>query len=93
MRFIFAVQNLVDPAGLPHTTDVKSTTRYLTVTFVIMGGVALLILVIAGLRYIIAAGNAEKMAEARRMIIYTVVGLIVASLAASIVGLVAGRLK
>ena len=92
MKIFFALENLVDPTPFPQG-DVKSTTSYLTLTFIILGGLALLMLVIAGLRYIIAAGNAEKMAEARRMIIYTAVGLVMANLTASIVGVVAGRLK
>lgn len=56
------------------------------------GGLALLMLVIGGLRYIISDGNPEKTATSKRMIVYSLVGLLVIALASVIVNLVLNRL-
>jgi hypothetical protein len=82
---------LVDPSHLPHgKTDNLNT--ILTILFVTMGAVALLMLIIGGLRYTIAGGDTTKVADARRMIVYSIVGLVVISLAATIVSVVLGKL-
>jgi hypothetical protein len=57
----------------------------------LLGAISLLMLVIAGLRYILARGNAESTAQARNMITYSVIGLIVAALASTIVNFVLGN--
>jgi hypothetical protein len=81
----------IDPSHLPHgKTDNLNT--ILTILFVTMGAVALLMLIIGGLRYTIAGGDTTKVADARRMIVYSIVGLIVISLAATIVSVVLGKL-
>ena len=66
-------------------------THILNVVFIIMGALALLMLVIAGFRYTISQGDANSIAGAKKMMIYTVVGLLVISLAATIVNFVLGK--
>jgi len=78
--------NIPKPAATPDTI-----TKTLNIVFVIMGAVALLMLVIAGFRYTISQGDANSVAASKRMIIYTIIGLIVISLAAAIVNFVLGR--
>jgi len=56
-----------------------------------MGALALLMLIIAGLRYTISSGDATKVADAKRMITYTLVGLLVIALAATVVNFVLNR--
>jgi len=85
-----ALASLVDTTNLPKPTDV-SLTKTLNIVFSIMGALALLMLVIAGLRYTISQGDATKVADSKRMIIYTLVGLIVIALAATLVNFVLGR--
>lgn len=50
-----------------------------------LASVALLIIVIAGLRYILSSGDPATMAKAKNAIIYALIGLIVAMAAFSIV--------
>lgn len=57
----------------------------LSVVFGTMAVVAVLIIVIAGLRYILANGDAQAMAKAKNTIIYALVGLIIAMSGFSIV--------
>jgi len=62
------------------------------IAFTIIGGIALLFLVIAGLRYIFARGNPETIQKAKNQIQYSLIGLIIAAMAAAIVNYVIGWL-
>jgi len=81
---------LVDSSPLPKpgSTDI---TKILNIILSIMGALALLMLIIAGLRYTISSGDATKVADAKRMITYTLVGLLVIALAATVVNFVLNR--
>lgn len=54
----------------------------------IVGIVAVIIIVVGGQRYIVSQGDASKITAARGMIIYGVVGLIVAVLAFAVVNFI-----
>ena len=58
----------------------------------IFGAVAVLVLVIAALRFITAQGNPQEASQARNTIIYAAVGIVVIASAEAIVAFVAGRL-
>jgi len=83
--------SLIDTTNLPKAKGNLAST-ILDIVFVTMGAVALLMIVIGGLRYTIAGGDTTKIADARRMIVYSIVGLVVLSLAAVIVNFVLGKL-
>jgi uncharacterized membrane protein YidH (DUF202 family) len=76
----------------PGDTSAHEFTKVINVTLIIMGAVAFLMLVIAGLRYTISQGDATKVADSKRMIIYTFVGLMVIALSATIVNFVLDKL-
>jgi TRAP-type C4-dicarboxylate transport system permease small subunit len=88
MNNIFSL--LVDTSHLPHA-QANNLNKILNIILSVMGALALLMLVIAGLRYTISQGDATKVADSRRMILYTLVGLVVIALAATIVNFVLGR--
>jgi hypothetical protein len=91
MSHIFSVVSLlVDPKNLPQAkgSDLKSI---LNIVLAVMGALAFLMLVIAGLRYTISQGDPTRVADSKRMIIYTLVGLVVIALAATIVNFVVSR--
>jgi type IV secretory pathway VirB2 component (pilin) len=81
---------LIKSDSLPKTND-NTLKTILTDLFVILGAIALLMIVIAGLRYVFAGGNADGTAQAKRMIIYSIIGLVIAALAASIVQVVLNK--
>ena len=54
----------------------------------IAGALAVIILIVAGLRYIISNGDAKQVEGAKNTILYAVIGLIVAILAFAIVNFV-----
>lgn len=88
--FYLAAIQLVDPSGIPKTND-NAIKVALTDIFVLLGAISILMIVIAGLRYILARGNADATAQAKNMITYSVMGLIIAALAASIVNFIVYR--
>lgn len=97
-QIIAAQQNIkvIDPTtttNLPKSGAVNGTTFHtlFTTAFVIIGAVGVLMIVIAGLRYVISGGDETKMATAKRSIIHIAVGLVVAGMAYTIVSVVLGR--
>lgn len=85
---IFSV--LVDANNLPQT-EAKDLTVIFNIILGVVGALALFMLVLAGFRYTISQGDATRVADAKRMIGYTIVGLVVIALAATIVNFVVGR--
>lgn len=86
-----AGSGLVDAGNLPMTCANGSTlTKIFTEVFIVLGALAFLMLVVAGFRFVLAAGEPEKVAESRRQILYAFIGLIVAASAAAIVNFVLG---
>lgn len=76
-------------APLPHVTPGPSTIETaLHIVFVILGAISLLVITIAGLRFIISRGDAQRVKQAREAILYALVGLIVAASGYAIVGFV-----
>lgn len=77
---------------LPQTpADQPTLNRILSIIFVTIGALAVLMIVISGLRYIAAQGEPNKMAEAKNMIVYSLIGLVISALAATFVNYVLGR--
>lgn len=92
MLTILASQIMVPP-GLPRvsgsSTDIQSI---LQVVFGIIGALAVLFIVIAGLRYVISAGDPQDVKQAKNGIIYAAVGLALAVFGEAIVTWVVGQL-
>lgn len=62
----------------------------ISILFWIIGILAVIVIIYAGITFITAAGNPSKVAQAKTMIIYAVIGLVVAILAYTIVNFVVG---
>jgi hypothetical protein len=76
----------IDLKPLPHAGATDSQiTHAIAITTQITGAIALLIIVVAGLRYVTSQGNPQAVAKAKNAIIYAGVGLAVSLLAFSIV--------
>jgi heme O synthase-like polyprenyltransferase len=79
--------------GLPNVTANSASLSQLTqIFFGVIAAVAVLMIVIAGLRFITAQGNPQETSKARSTIIYSIIGLVVALIAEAIVSLVVGKL-
>jgi len=85
--------NEVTQGSLPTVTaDNATVSNIMAIAFGIIGALAVLIIVISGLRYILSAGDPQKTATAREGIIYALAGLAVAISAEAIVAFVVRRL-
>jgi hypothetical protein len=96
MTLIFTIASLINDNSLPGHGGTNATTdtikTVLQIIFVTIGALAVLLIVIAGLRYITAAGEPAKVAQAKSAILYALIGLVIAASAELIVGFVVGRL-
>lgn len=78
--------------SLPHTDASSSTLKtILNIVFAVIGALALLMIVVAGFRYVISSGEPAKVAEIKNQILYALIGLIVIAMAGAIVNFVLGR--
>ncbi|MEK7594233.1 MAG: pilin [Patescibacteria group bacterium] len=83
----------IDAGNLPQAdTGPAAIQAILAITFSIIGALALLVIVVSGLRYITSAGDPEKTAKAKNGVVYALVGLVVAISAFAIVSFVVNRL-
>lgn len=73
-------------------TNSGTITTALGIVFGIIGALAVLMIVISGLRYILSDGDAQKVSKAKNGIIYALAGLAIALAAEAIVAFVVGRL-
>lgn len=56
----------------------------------VMGAIAVIMIVIGGLRYVISGGNSTQITAAKNTILYAVIGLVIAMLAYAIINFVLG---
>lgn len=83
---------IINANSLPQPcADQNTLNNIMNIVFVIVGAVAVLMVVIAGFRYIRAGSNETVAAESRRQLVHAVVGLIVVASAAVIVNFVLDR--
>ena len=79
--------------GLPQAGASTSQLHdILQIVFAVLGALAVLFIVIGGLRMVTSQGNPQETGKARATIIYAVVGLVVALLAEALVSFVLGKL-
>ena len=77
--------NVVVLTPLPHPDTATLISTILSFVFGIVGALAVLFITISGFRYIVSAGDPQKVAQAKEGIIYALVGLAVAISAEAIV--------
>lgn len=82
--------------GLPAVGGSKGVSNHqvgqlLTIVFGVIAAVAVLMIVIAGFRLVMAQGNPQEIAKARNTIVYALIGLVVALTAEAIVAFALGK--
>lgn len=73
------------PQGQLTNTNIDSI---LKLVFGVAGGVALLIITIAGFKYVLSQGNPQETAKAKNTILYALIGLVICVTAFAIVGFI-----
>lgn len=82
------ISNLPNPPGADDGSILKTI---LNVVLVITGAIAVLSVVISGVRFITSQGNPSETSKARNGIVFSVIGLLVVMFAFSIVNFVVFR--
>lgn len=77
------------PQGDANGSTISTVLR---MVFAIFGGVSVIIVTLAGLKYIISQGNPQEVAKAKNTIIYALVGLVISISAFSIITFVLTRI-
>jgi Type IV secretion system pilin len=67
-------------------------TRAISILSIAVGVIAVIVLFVAGIRFVTSQGDSQKVNNARSTIIYAVVGVAVAALAQALVSLVLNKL-
>ena len=75
-------------AGTSLENTIKSAINILTI---LVGAVAVIMIIFAGLRYITSAGNEQSTTAAKRTLLYAIVGLVIVSVAQIVVHFVLNR--
>lgn len=84
---------VVDTSPLPQADASSARLQTaLSTFFVILGAVCLLVITVAGFRYVVSHGDSRLIAQSKNAILYAVVGLVVSVTAFGIVNFVIGRL-
>jgi len=65
----------------------------LQIAFGFAGGIALVIVTLAGLKYVLSSGDPQSINKAKDTILYALIGLIISVLAFSIVSFTIGKVK
>ena len=82
-----------DQVNIPTTTVTSGSVQIiLQIVFGLAGAVALVVVVLSGLRFVLAAGDPQKTAQARNTIIYALIGLAICILSFTIVTFVIKKL-
>ncbi len=89
MKFVSAVFTNLDP--LPGSTVDGQLAPALNVVYFIAGLVAIIVIAVAGIKYTSSRGDSGKVEEAKKTILYAVIGLAVTFFAFVITSFVAGR--
>lgn len=102
LNHVSVIKNCADQLNTSGGTDCQTTLpqigansgsleTILTIVFGVVTGVAVIILVIQGIRFVLSQGEPEKSGQARRGVIYAAVGLVIVFMADVVVGFILGR--
>jgi hypothetical protein len=92
MKFLSQFAQQIDTSNLPKpASGADRIYEFVNVAIGIFAAVAVLVIVVAGFRYIIAKGEPQAMAQAKNIIIYACIGLAVCIMAFSIVNFAIAR--
>ena len=92
MSFIYNLSEIVINSPLPKTSSTMLS-NVLKVVFGVLGGISLIIVIWAGMKYTLSGGDPAKTAEAKNQIMYAAIGIVVALSAGAILTFATGQLK
>jgi hypothetical protein len=80
--------------GLPTSTPTIDVgiSNAITLLMSLVGGLAIIALIYGGLRYVLSQGEAKNLSQAKQIITYAVVGIVLASVALALVNFLANNI-
>jgi uncharacterized membrane-anchored protein len=95
MERLIAASNVKIPADSIPKVSVNATTvgNILSAVFTLVGGLAVLFLLIGAVRYVTSNGDQGQMTQAKNTILYAVIGIVVSLSAFAIVQFEVGQLS
>lgn len=91
MQILFFLSDIVVNSPLPKTST-NLVSNVMKIAMGVLGGISVLIIIWAGMKYTLSQGDPAKTAEAKNQIIYAAIGLAVALSAGAILTFVSGIL-
>ena len=86
MSIVHTIAEAINVQSLPNpAADNQAIAMVLQVVFGLAGSIALLMIVIGGFRYILAHGDPSSVSQAKKTVLYAVIGLLVCMASYSIV--------
>ncbi len=90
--FVYLAQQQIDTSSLPQAqANQGQIQNLLNIVFVITGAIAVMMVVIGGIKYASSQGDPGAISKAKGTIIYALVGLALSIFAVTIVSFVFGR--
>ena len=80
-------------SGIPVTDGQNLLTNGLNLVYFLAGSIAVIMIIVAGVMYVTSTGDSGRVAKAKNMLTYAIVGLIVVIIAFAITNWVVGVLK
>lgn len=77
--------------NIPTTSEADLLTNGLNIVYFVAGAVAVIVIIFAGIMYATSSGDAGRVAKAKNLLTYSIVGLIVVLVAFTITSFVSGR--
>lgn len=91
LLYLLAVTLSAGEINIPHNTANDVLAGGLGLVYTAAGIVAVVAIILAGFKYVTAAGDASAIAKAKNTILYAVIGLVVVILAFTVTWFVIGR--
>lgn len=79
-------------SGIPEMSGQDLLANGLNLTYFLAGAIAVIVIIVAGLMYNTAAGDSGKIAKAKNLLTYAIIGLVIVLCAYAITAFVTGKL-
>lgn len=93
MPFLLQIAQTIDASevGIPEAGGDAIITTVLNLFYFVTGLVAVIVIIVAGMRYATSSGDAGKITASKNQILYAVVGLVIVASAFTITNFIIGR--
>ena len=91
-RIVFGIiTSTVDANGIPQMTDAELLQNILNLVYFFAGAVSVIVIIVAVFMYTASSGDAGRVAKAKNLLTYSIVGVLIVIMAFTITNFVIGR--